>query len=105
MKPFLCVFCSTSLLGSSKGKSAFCMVCLPSKFSRQFILFPQFVILAIGLCCTTNAIYVFRIQSKLTASNQLGREGNLLKVEQNVGGTPIGLSANGSSADERYTRK
>ena len=74
---------------------------------NSIIFFPQFVVLAIGLCClqATNGIYVFKIQSaKMAASNQLGA-GNLLKVEHNAGGTPTGLSANGSSADKRYTRK
>ena len=73
---------------------------------NSIIFFPQFVVLAIGLCClqATNGIYVFKIQSKLAASNQLGA-GNLLQVEQNGSGTPTVLSTNGSSADKRYTRK
>ena len=90
---FMCV-----LLGWSKGKSAFLLN------SADNFFFPQFVMLVIGLCCTTNGIYVFKIQSKLAASNQLG-VGNLLQVEQNAGGTPTGLSTNGTSADRRYTRK
>ena len=44
------------------------------------------------------------MQSNLAAKNGLG-VGNLLQVEQNAGGTPTGLSTNGSSADKRNTRK